>query len=68
MLMLGLRTCAIVVAMLLTQPVVDHYARVLIGDNGKIVVITEDGRQIAPPADKDRLALRARRLLPIGNQ
>jgi hypothetical protein len=49
--------CAVFVAMLLTQSISDRYARVLADDKGKVAVITEDGRQIAPPADKGQVGV-----------
>jgi hypothetical protein len=58
------QACAVVLALLLTQSGVDRYARVLVGDDGRIIVVTEDGRRIIPPADKEQRGIAGAAISP----
>jgi len=61
--MLSIKAGAVVVAMLLTQSAADRYARVLV-DNGRLVIVTEDGRSIAPPNDKEQVGTEGATISP----
>src|SRR3954468_4357970 len=62
--MLSMTAYLVIAVMLLAQPPGDRYARVLAGENGRLIIVTEDGRSVAPPNDKEQVGSEGATIAP----
>src|SRR6059036_1453383 len=53
--MRSMQLCALIVAAFVSGSAAERYANVLIDQDGKVTVVTEDGRHITPPVNDQQV-------------
>jgi hypothetical protein len=62
--MQSMQVCALFVAAFIAAPAAERYDNIHVGQDGKVIVVTDDGRHISPPNDGDQVSANQATIAP----